>query len=133
MKSFRSHGFTLIELVMTMVVMTAIAIPTALLLGAHIENMFWINEGNFAANLARLEMERVRVMNYNNITSATLANYLGYNYDVIRTVSVQDPLDALGTDMEEMKEVKVFVRKAGSTKDLMTMVTYITKNVANGQ
>lgn len=133
MRPFRSHGFTLIELVMTIVVTTAIAIPASLLMSGHIENTFWVNESNFATNLARLEMERVKVLDYNNISNANFSDYLGYDYDVVRSVSILDPLDALQTDGEELKQINISVRKSGSADDLITLMTYIAKNVANGQ
>ena len=128
-----NHGFTLIELIMTIVVVTIIAVPTAFLLSDHIENTFWINDNDFAINLARFDIEKIKITDYNNVISASFPNYLGYNYDIIRSVSVLDPLDILNTDTEELKQVNVSVRKSGSSEDLITLVTYLAKNVTNGQ
>lgn len=114
---------------MTIVLATIISIPLGLLISSHLEGVVMAEEKMSATNLARLDMERVKMMAYANIVSATFSNYLGHDYDVVRTVSY-----ALGnsTSAESVKLVRVSVRRAGSNQDIMTLSTYITKNVNNG-
>lgn len=114
---------------MTITLVTIISIPLGLLISAHLEGVVMAEEKTSATNLARLDMERVKMMAYANVVSATLSNYLGHDYDVVRTVSY-----ALGnsTSAESVKLVRVSVRRTGNNQDIITLSTYLAKNVNNG-
>jgi len=122
-------GFTLIELIMTMVVVSIIAVPLALLLGQHVTSVFQSEDYTMAADLARYEMERVKNMAYANVVSANFPNYQGYNYDVARTVSF---VQGTALTPESLKFVRIDIRKSGSAAVLFSLVTYLARNVIYG-
>jgi len=123
------RGFTLIELIMTIVVVSIIAIPLTLFLGQHVVSVVQSEDYTMTVDLARHEMERVKNLAYANVVSASFSNYQGYNYDVTRTVSFTQ-----GTALtpESLKFVRVDVRKSGSATILFSLVTYLARNVIYG-
>jgi len=125
----RIRGFTLIELIMTIVVVSIVAIPLSLFLGQHVTSVVQSEDYTMAADLARREMERVKNMAYANVVSASFLNYQGYNYDITMTVSF-----AQGTALtpESLKLVRVDVRKSGSATVIFSLVTYLARNVIYG-
>ena len=125
----KKRGFTLIELIMTIVVAAIVAVPLSLLLSQQIQSVFQSEDLTIMRQLARFEIEKVSNMNYANISSDSFSNYEGYNYDLIRTV-----IYAQGTaeNPESLKEITVEVSKSGSTEVLTSLVTYIAKNVSYG-
>jgi prepilin-type N-terminal cleavage/methylation domain-containing protein len=122
-------AFTLIELIMTIVVVGIVAVPLSLLLSQHIESTFQSEDLTIATNLSRFEMEKVNNLAYASIVNATFSNYEGYNYDVARTVTY-----AQGSDVsaESLKKITVEVRKSGSAAVLANITTYIARNVSYG-
>ena len=127
----KSHprGFTLIELVMTMIIVSIVSIPLSLLIGAHIESVFLSERDVMAENLACHEMEKVNNMTYANIATASFSNYEGYAYDLTRTVTY---VQGDGASVESLKKIQVEVKKAGETNVIARSVTYLAKNVAYG-
>src|SRR3989338_1842788 len=126
----KSRGFTLIELIMTLVVVGIIAVPLSLLLMRHVQSTFQSNDYTMATGLGRYEMEKVKKMPYANITigTTTVNNYLGYNYTVDRIVALVPG----GTPPETMKQVTITVKRSGSPTVLVSFVTYIAQNVLYG-
>ena len=124
-----SKGFTLIELVMTIVVVGIVAVPLSLLLSEHIRSLFQSEDYTMATNLARLDMEKVNNLAYANVATASSPNYNGYNCDIIRTVTY-----AQGTQLtpESLKQIRVDVRKTGSATVLVSLVTYLARNISYG-
>lgn len=121
-----SCGFTLIELVMTIVVTSIIAIPLSVSLSQHIQSVFQSQDYTMAVELGRYEMERVnKITNWNNIVSAP--PYSLYNYDIIRTVTL-----IANTPPERLKKIQVDVRETGSATAIITFITYIAQNVNYG-
>jgi prepilin-type N-terminal cleavage/methylation domain-containing protein len=119
-------AFTLIELIMTIIVIGIIAIPLSLLVSQHIESIFQSEDLTIGANLVRFEMEVVNNMNYTNIVNATFNQYQGYNYNVTRSVSYAH---GSGVSSESTKKVTVEVSKIGQTNVIVGLVTYITRNI----
>ena len=132
-KSLRKNGFTLIELMMTIIVTGIIAVPLSLLLFQHVDSTFKSQYYTLGLNLARFEIEKVSNLVYATVTTGTFnfPNYNGYNYDVTRTVSY---VPGTGTDAstENLKLVKVDAKKAGSATVLVSLQTYLVKNVTYG-
>ena len=125
----RKKGFTLIELLMTIVVMGIIAVPLSLLISGHMESVF-ISEDNIQARqFARFELEKVNNIPYANIVTTTTSQYEGYNYTVYRVVSFDRGNSG---SSESLKKITVNVTKTGSTDPLISLVTYIAKNIAYG-
>lgn len=124
-----NSGFSLIELIMTIVVMSIVSVPLSLLIGAHLESVFVSEDEAMAQNLARFEMEKVNNMNYANVTSANFSNYQGYQYDLVRTVSY---VQGNGAAAESLKKITVDVTKSNGTKVIAGLITYLAKNVVYG-
>ena len=125
----KRQGFTLIELIMTIVVVSICAIPLSLLVSQHITSVFQSEDYTMAINLARFEMEKVNNMTYANVVTTSLSNYQGYSYDITRTVSYAQGGAATA---ESLKKIQVDVKKAGSATVIVSFVTYIAKNVLYG-
>jgi prepilin-type N-terminal cleavage/methylation domain-containing protein len=123
------RGFTLVELIMAIVVVGIISIPISLSLGQHIRSAAVSEENSTAINLGRFEMELVNNLAYASINSVTSANYQGYPYDVVRTVSYAQ---GSGATPESLKKIAVDVKKSGSADILVSLVTYIAANVLYG-
>lgn len=128
-QSLPNSGFSLIELIMTIVVMSIVSVPLSLLIGAHLESVFVSEDEAMAQNLARFEMEKVNNMNYANVTSANFSNYQGYPYDLVRTVSY---VQGNGATAESLKKITVDVTKSNGTNVIAGLITYLAKNVVYG-
>ena len=126
MKCCPRKGFTLIELVMTIVIVSIISIPISLLVSRHFEAVFESGDYTAAMNLARFEMEKVNNMNYAIIGSGNSS--MG-GYDIIRTMSYAQG-DAFS--LESVKRIQVDVQKTGSPAVLSSLVTHLVKNVNYG-
>lgn len=122
-------GFSLVELIMTIVVISIVAIPVSLLLTEHIRSVVYSQDITVALNLARMEMEKVNNLSYASISSASYANYSGYAYDVTRTVTYAQ---GNAGSAESLKKIIVEVKKAGSATVITTLTTYLAKNVSFG-
>jgi prepilin-type N-terminal cleavage/methylation domain-containing protein len=123
----KQKGFTLVELVMTIVVVGIISIPLAILVREHLRSTVQSNNYAMAMNLARFEMERVKNMSYASVVAANFTNYQGYNFDVTRTVTF---VQGTAVTAESLKRVVVTVTQGGVT--LATLMTYIPRNVTYG-
>jgi prepilin-type N-terminal cleavage/methylation domain-containing protein len=122
-------GFSLIELVMTIVVVAIISVPLSHFLVRHIESLFQSRDYTNATNLARFEMEKVNNMLYNNIVSDSFTGYEGYPYDLARDVSFKE---GSAISAEGLKEIRVEVMRTGEVDVIISMVTYIADNVSFG-
>jgi len=130
MKSLcHKKGFTLIELIMTIVVVGIISVPLSLLVSQHVDSVFQSKDYTLALNLARLEMETVNNMSYDNIMIGSFndPNYKGYDYDMTRTVAF-----AQQSGSESLKEIRLEITKSGSATVLVSLVTYLARNVSYG-
>lgn len=124
-----NKGFTLIELLMTIVVVGIVAVPLSLMLSRHIESAFASTDYTTAVNLARFEMEKMNNADYADIGSDNFSNYEGYDYDVTRVVTYAQGNAA---SQESLKKITVEVKKSGSAISLISLVTYIAKNIRYG-
>ena len=124
-----SKGFTLIEIIITIIVVTIVAIPLSLLVSQHVRSVFQSESLSVARQLARLEMEQVNNTVYPAIISANFPNYKGYNYDVDRTVTYAD---GSAGSAESLKKIIVKVTRSGEGEVLVDLVTYVAKNISYG-
>ena len=129
LKLHHNRGFTLVELIMTIAIVGVVAIPTSLFLAQHLQSSFQSKDMTMAVELARLEMEKVKNLDYTNIISANYSQYQGYSYDVTRTVTFAQGDEA---SPESLKQIKVEVTKAGGVDVLISIVTYLSKNIGYG-
>lgn len=125
----RNRGFTLLELVLTTVVVAVIAIPFAMTVEETVQGAFVSQDLMMATQLGRAEVERVNNMPYASMVSASFTNYQGYDYDVTRTVVY---IQGNAASAESMKSITVDVRKAGSPTVLASFVTYFARNINYG-
>lgn len=117
-------GFTLMELVMAIVVAAIIAIPLSVTIASYVKGAFASQNTAMAVALARYDIERVNKMPYASMVSASFSNYLGYSYDVRRTVSY---IQGNGTSAESLKKIVVDVRRSGNPTVLASFTTYFAK------
>ena len=122
-------GFSLIEMIMTIVIVTIVSIPLALLIGEHARSLVQSSDMVTALNLARLEMGKLENTAYANITTNTFILYEGYDYDVVRTVSF---VQGNNSSTESLKRVVVEVMPTGTLKIEASLVTYFAKNIGYG-
>lgn len=124
----RSHksyltGFTLIELIITIVVISVFLA----LLGFSFQNIVnglgFSNDSINALNLGRLELSITNNLLYSDARMAdrydnTTTNYQGLPYDLQRTVDIINPPD------KNLKEVNVYIYPTGTTDLLAGFITY---------
>ena len=122
-------AFTLIELIMAIVVVGIIALPVSITLSKQVQSVFISQDYTMALNLARSDMEQVLNTAYSGINSAYFNHYQGYDYDLTRTVTY---VQGNFWSAESLKLVTVSVTKAGSAAVLVTLKSYIAKNVTVG-
>ena len=124
-KLFRKKSaFTLIELIMTIVVVGIVALPIAITLSQHVQSVFDSQNYTLALDLARFKMEEfVNTAYAGIIAGTTVSNYPGYaSYDVTSVVTLVT--EALpGT--ETYKTISISVAKTGSGSALVTLKTYV--------
>ena len=128
-KCYPKKGFTLVELLMTIVVLSIVSIPMSILISEHFLSVVQSSEQVMALNLARFEMEKVGNMDYATVGSVSVSDYEGYPYDIDRTVTFVQG-DSAST--ESLKQIQVDVKSAGSSVILFRLKTYLAKNVGYG-
>jgi len=122
-------GFTLIEIIMTIVLLGVISVALGLYVAQQVQAVARVDEYTLALNLARREMEIVNNLAYASIATATISNYDGYaGFSMDRTVTVVPPPGGA----EELKQVLVQIKRPGGTENLATLVTYIANKVSFG-
>jgi prepilin-type N-terminal cleavage/methylation domain-containing protein len=124
------RGFTLIEVVITIVIWAILIIPIAYMVKEHIIGTARAGDIARAYNLARLEMAKVNNLSYSDGTLAdgynnTTTDYEGCGYDLNRAVSYANP------PANTLKKVTVIVYESGTTNQLANLVTYVA-NVSVG-
>ncbi len=117
-------GFTLIEVITSVVVIAIVMIPVTLISMEYVRSAAYADSLTMATNLVRMEMAVVNNLNYSNPTLAdgydnTSANYSGYKYDLRRTVNFVP-----GT-ANNVKSVRIRVYPNGSAEQLMETATYV--------
>lgn len=125
-------GFTLIELVMTIVVIGIIVIPLALVIRQHVESALQSSDYTLMANLGRYRMEELNNTAYGNILPGTffVPNYRGYNnYDLTTTITYDQ---GTAGSAESLKKALIDVKKSNNPAIKMSLITYFAKNLTYG-
>lgn len=112
-----SHGVTLIELVIAMVILTAIAIPAAAMIGAQIKGMMTSADLTAAGNLARQQMEKLNNTVYVSVVNGSAASG-AYAVDWIVA-------DITGNNSATRKDITLTASRTGSTAALVTLYSSI--------
>ena len=128
--TYRRKGFTLIELIMAIVVLAIVMIPLGAISIEYMRSVVYARELVVAEGLAKTEMAKINNLSYTDTTledgdDDTTTNYLGYAYDLRRTVSFVPGWS------NNLKQVKVMVYPTGTTVQLVELITYIA-NVSFG-
>ncbi len=130
-KNGLKRSFTIIEMIITVVLIGIIMVPLGLMSIEYIRGIVFIRDSNVAENLARLEMAKVNNLDFSDVTLAngydnTTNSYEGYGYDLRRTVD-----DVVGCS-GNLKQVQVRVFPSGETSiHLVNLITYVA-NVSFG-
>jgi len=116
------QGFTLIELVITLILAAIIVIPFTTFVVETIRGAVLSGDMVVAINLARLDLEKTNNMKYEDIGNIDDNNYEGYNnYHLRRTVTYIEG-SAMAPGVKEIKVKVLIVRKNGEylTEELLT-------------
>lgn len=121
MRKRSQGGVTLVELVMAMVILLAISIPAAAMVGAQIRGMIASTDLTGAGNLARREMERLHNISYASLASgsSTIAAY-----HIVWTV-----VTVAGANGAERKDITMTAKRTGTSDILVTLYASIAKDV----
>lgn len=118
-------GFTLIELIVTIVVLGLVLIPLGLMCGEYMNAIVYSRDSGVAGNLVKIEMAKVNNLAYADPTlstsyDSTSSNYESYPYDLRRQVN---NVPGFGT---ALKEVQIWVYPPGQTSNhLAHTITYL--------
>ena len=124
----KNKAFTLIELIMTIIVVGIVALPISITLSKHIQSVLVSQDYTVALNLARLEMEHLLNTAYASIIVGTTSSpgYSGYAYDLTTVVT------ETVSGAQAYKLISISVTRAGSATGLVNLKNYIVKNVTWG-
>ncbi len=125
------RGFTIIEIIITVVLVGLVLIPLGIMATEYIRGTFYSRDLGVAEGLAKDEISKVNNLDFNDPTLADgydniTGSYQGYPYDLRRSVNYVP-----GTN-NTLKQVQIRVYPAGdSTKQLVNIITFVA-NVSYG-
>lgn len=124
MNRIQKHGFALIELIISIVVLGIVLIPLGLMSMEYMREIVYSRDLAAAEGLAKTEMSIVNNIPYSDATLAdgydnTTSNYAEHPYDLCRTVSFAN------SPTNTLKKVQVRVYPSGSTTQLANVITYL--------
>jgi prepilin-type N-terminal cleavage/methylation domain-containing protein len=122
-------GFTLIELVLTIVLISVLFVFLGITVFQYIEGTIRAQDYSQALNIVQLDMERIKNLNYDSVATVYFPNYLGLRYDIYREVVF---VQGTAATAESLKQVRVYVRRTGTTPVLFNFVTYLARNINYG-
>ena len=127
-------GFTLMEMVVAIVVMSILLLSVATAYRSISSGMVSNSKYSKAVNLSQMEFSKVYSISY---TDATLANgynnltvnYDGSGYDLRRQVSYQAGSDV---SIQSLKKITVSIYPSGSSTPVLSIVALRPKNIIYG-
>ena len=130
-KSARQDGITLIELIVTIVLLAIVILPTAKLFQQLVETMNYCNNKAMANNLLRNEMSLINNLSFSGpaLTDGydnTTADYEGYGFNLRRQVNI-----VTGTN-NAIKRVVVGLTHPSTSAVIAQAATYVAQNVSFG-
>ena len=126
-------GVTLIELIIAMVILTAVGIPMSAMIGAQIQGMMTSTDLTAAGNLARREMDRLNNIPYTHadlnpvLPGTVVTSYSDpvFPYSFTRTVTT-----VVGAGGAERKDITLTAKRTGTASVLVTLYSSIAKGVS---
>ena len=117
-------GFTLIELIMTILVLGLIMVPLGIMSIEYMRSIVYSRDLVVAEGLAKTEMSKINNLDYGDNTledgdDDTTSSYEGYHLDLNRKVDYVPDTD------NNLKKVEVSVYESGTTIQLVKLVSYI--------
>lgn len=114
-----ANSFTLIELIITIVVLGIVMIPVGLMSMEYVRGIAYSHDLAVVEGLAKTEMAQINNLGYDNlpIIVSTFENYKGLPYDLERTVV------SAGSDLKKA-QVRVYPHGAPDN-NLINLVTYV--------
>ncbi len=122
----RVEGITLIELIMAMVIMAAISIPTATMIGAQIQGMAESSDMTAAGNAARLSMEKLMNTPYASITTGS---GVPGNSLVVGLYTVTWDVAETGSGAVALKNITLTSKRTGTNAVLATLYASVYNGV----
>lgn len=125
-----AKSFTLIELIVTMVIIGILLVPLGVMIGQFTQSIPYSRDLGASSELVKTEMAKINNLAYNDSTLAVgydvvTSNYQGYPYDLRRTVSA-GPIAG-------SKQVQVRVFSPGNTANPITnSLAYLASSVTFG-
>ena len=118
------RSFTLIELIMTFVVVGIVMVPLGLMCGEYIRGVVYSEDLTIGESLAMTELAKVNNLSYSDATledgdDDTYSNYEGYDINIRREV------DYVAGTSNNLKKVVVTAYEATTSAELLNLVTYI--------
>ena len=125
-------GFTLIELVITIVVVAIVSIPVSLMLIQYMESLFFEENLTYTSQVTRLETERIINyycgINYNNLAAGT------YTPDNIISLSGWPDPDPAGRDYPCDVQIEVAYKEGDPTSnESLKLITVKVFDPRNGE
>jgi prepilin-type N-terminal cleavage/methylation domain-containing protein len=119
-----SKGVTLVELIMTIVILSFVALATAFMIGGQLKGMLASSDLVAGGNAARLAMERLSNLPYASVANGSLV-VAPFTMDwTIATVP--------GANGTERKDITMTTQRTGSGDNLLTLYTSFCKDVSVG-
>jgi len=123
-------GFTLIELIITIIVLGIVMIPLGFMSLEYVQGIAYSRESVIAKGLAETEMAKINNLSYSDVTLAdgydnTTSSYEGYAVDLNRKV------DYVAGSGNNLKKVEVSIYDSSTSTQLARLVTYAA-NVSFG-
>jgi len=117
-------GFTLIELIMTMILIGVIMVPLGLMCNEYIHSIIFSRDAGVAEALAKLEMAKINNLSYSDATLVdgydnTASNYEGYNIDLRREI------DYVAGSSNNLKKAVLTLYEGGTSSELAQVASYI--------
>lgn len=130
-KRGRERGaFTLIELVMTISVMGIVTAGLTLFVVEQVHGAREALDRAEVRHLARYELERCKVLDYDTLGNQTVTQYEGLPWTMVRTVSFVQGGTA---SAQSLKKITVEFKRPQNDESLGRYVTYRARGVAFGQ
>lgn len=124
------HGFTIIELLMTIIIAAIIVIPTSVVIYESVCKTFLPEHFTIASSLLKSETERVTNLRFNDVTNEGPTSYTGdfsdYSYQVSFYYVRADNLNIQSPNPTDYKRIQITILHTGFPD--VTAVTLVSNS-----